>query len=78
MRPAPRLPAATILVLSFAPAPAAHAAGAYDGAQLTLLWAAPFAGLLLSIALIPLFAQKFWHRHYGKSRPRGPSPCSCR
>lgn len=28
-------------------------------------WSAlPFAGLLLSLALIPLFAPKFWHRNY--------------
>jgi len=26
----------------------------------------PFAGILLSIALFPLFAPKFWHHHYGK------------
>ncbi|HZW36721.1 MAG: sodium:proton antiporter [Deltaproteobacteria bacterium] len=26
----------------------------------------PFAGFLLSIALIPLFAPSFWSRHYGK------------
>jgi len=68
MCPALRLLAASTLVLLLAHAPTAHAAsgGAFDGAQLTLLWAAPFAGLLLSIALIPLFAQAFWHRHYGK------------
>ena len=36
------------------------------GADLPLLWAAPFAGLLLSIALVPLISAGFWHRHYGK------------
>jgi len=36
------------------------------GAGLSLLWGAPFAGLLLSIALAPLVAAGFWHRHYGK------------
>ena len=30
------------------------------------LWALPFAGLLLSIALVPLAAPAFWHRHQGK------------
>jgi Na+/H+ antiporter NhaD/arsenite permease-like protein len=39
---------------------------AFDGALLNLVWVVPFAGLLLSIALVPLFAQKFWHHHYGK------------
>lgn len=47
-------------------AAAAGAAGGFNGAQLTLVWALPFAGLLLSIALIPLVAQRFWHHHYGK------------
>lgn len=30
------------------------------------LWGLPFAGLLLSIALLPLAAPGFWHRHQGK------------
>ncbi len=31
------------------------------------LWSIiPFIGMLLSIALFPLFAPKFWHRHFGK------------
>ncbi|MDT7835167.1 sodium:proton antiporter [Aquabacterium sp. OR-4] len=29
-------------------------------------WALPFAGMLLSIALLPLLAPHFWHRHFGK------------
>ena len=37
-----------------------------DGSQLSALWAAPFAGLLLSIAFGPLLAPRFWHRHFGK------------
>ena len=39
---------------------------ALSGADLPLLWVLPFAGLLLSIALVPLFAAQFWHEHYGK------------
>jgi Na+/H+ antiporter NhaD/arsenite permease-like protein len=31
-----------------------------------VLWALPFAGLLLSIAVVPLVAPKFWHDHFGK------------
>jgi Na+/H+ antiporter NhaD/arsenite permease-like protein len=31
-----------------------------------LWWGLPFAGLLLSIAVIPLIASHFWHAHYGK------------
>jgi len=31
------------------------------------LWSGlPFAGILLSIALLPLLAPKFWHHHFGK------------
>lgn len=32
----------------------------------SVLWAAPFAGLLLSIAFWPLAAPVFWGRHFGK------------
>jgi Na+/H+ antiporter NhaD/arsenite permease-like protein len=37
-----------------------------DGVALSPLWAVPFTGLLLSIALLPLLAPAFWHHHYGK------------
>ncbi len=37
-----------------------------DGAHLSLWWAFPFLGLLASIGLGPLVAERFWHRHYGK------------
>ena len=37
-----------------------------DGSRLSPLWGVPFAGLLLSIALMPLMASSFWHHHYGK------------
>ena len=35
-------------------------------AELTLPWGIPFAGMLLSIALLPILAGHFWHAHYGK------------
>jgi Na+/H+ antiporter NhaD/arsenite permease-like protein len=38
----------------------------FSGTTLSLLWGLPFAGLLLSIAIVPLVAPKIWHRHYGK------------
>ncbi len=38
----------------------------FDGRQLTALWGVPFAGILLSIALMPLLTPHFWHHHYGK------------
>src|SRR5262249_54111524 len=37
-----------------------------NGAALSLAWGIPFAGLLLSIAVLPLAAHRFWHEHYGK------------
>jgi Na+/H+ antiporter NhaD/arsenite permease-like protein len=36
------------------------------GEHLGLVWALPFAGLLLTIAFAPLLAPKIWHHHYGK------------
>ncbi|MEW6255964.1 MAG: sodium:proton antiporter [Pseudomonadota bacterium] len=41
-------------------------AKAIAGSELSVLWALPFAGMLLSIALFPLLANRFWHHHYGK------------
>ncbi len=38
----------------------------FDGAQLGLVWIAPFVGMLLSIAIMPLAAPNFWHHHFGK------------
>jgi Na+/H+ antiporter NhaD/arsenite permease-like protein len=43
----------------------AHAA-AIDGSQLSAWWGIPFAGMLLSIAFVPLMAPQFWHHHFGK------------
>lgn len=57
--------AALALLLS-SPALAADGVPALDGARLSPLWAIPFAGMLLSIALLPLIANHFWHHHYGK------------
>ncbi len=37
-----------------------------DGSRLSAFWGVPFAGLLLSIALMPLLAPAFWHHHFGK------------
>lgn len=37
-----------------------------DGRSLAVWWALPFAGTLLSIAVLPLLAPAFWHHHFGK------------
>lgn len=41
-------------------------ASTFDGSRLALWWALPFAGILLSIALMPLMLPMIWHRHFGK------------
>ena len=45
-----------------------HSAAALtiDGRNLVALWGLPFAGMLLSIALLPLWLPQFWHWHFGK------------
>lgn len=44
----------------------AAAATEYLGAELPIWSVLPFLGILLSIALFPLFAPIWWHRHFGK------------
>ena len=59
----------SLLVLLLAPLSGFAAEGSshgIDGSELGLIWVIPFAGILLSIALFPLFAEKFWHHHFGK------------
>ena len=46
--------------------PALSHAAQLDGGQLSVVWGIPFAGLLLSIALMPLLFPNFWHHHFGK------------
>ena len=59
------LAALATLMATTAPAAAAEAHG-LDGASLGAIWAVPFVGILLSIALFPLAAPHFWHHHFGK------------
>jgi len=58
-----RLAAAAVLPMMF---PALAMAASLDGSRLAAPWGIPFAGLLLSIALMPLLAPSVWHHHYGK------------
>jgi Na+/H+ antiporter NhaD/arsenite permease-like protein len=55
-----------LLVLLPTSLAAAETGHGIDGAGLSLLWVLPFAGMLLSIALLPLLAPEIWHHHYGK------------
>jgi Na+/H+ antiporter NhaD/arsenite permease-like protein len=54
------------VALTWLASPGLALAGAVDGSQLSTLWGLPFAGMLLSIALLPLWAPRFWHHHFGK------------
>jgi len=63
MKKTVRLAAAAVLPMMF---PALAMAAEFDGSKLAALWGVPFAGILLSIALLPLLAPGFWHHHYGK------------
>ena len=56
-----------LLLLAAFPA----AASDFDGSSASLLWGLPFALILLSIALGPLFFSRIWHHHFGKLRRFG-------
>jgi Na+/H+ antiporter NhaD/arsenite permease-like protein len=44
-----------------------HAGGHLNLGEILPLWSClPFAGMLLSIAFLPLIAPQFWHHHFGK------------
>ena len=53
-------------LLAFGLVPGLAQAAEIDGSQLSVWWGVPFAGVLLSIALVPLLAPAFWHHHFGK------------
>ena len=68
MNPSPffgSLRTVVVFLLCLAAGPAFAAEG-LNGAVMSPLWAAPFCGVLLSIALGPLLFAHFWHAHYGK------------
>jgi Na+/H+ antiporter NhaD/arsenite permease-like protein len=46
--------------------PMAVQAAEIDGSQLSVGWGIPFAGMLLSIAILPLVTPRLWHHHFGK------------
>jgi Na+/H+ antiporter NhaD/arsenite permease-like protein len=57
---------ATMANFCLTPALAAGSAPHIDGSSIGVVWAVPFAGLLLSIAVLPLAAPQLWHHHFGK------------
>jgi Na+/H+ antiporter NhaD/arsenite permease-like protein len=62
----PRRPLALTLAAGLLLLPLAGHAETIDGRLLGAWWGIPFAGLLLSIALMPLLLPNFWHHHFGK------------
>jgi len=60
-----KLAAAVLAALVLMPG-TALAAGDIGGATMGPLWALPFAGMLLSIALGPILFHHLWELHYGK------------
>ena len=65
MKPRARIALALAFATTLA-LPAAAQAAVLDGSRFTAWWALPFAGMLLSIALMPLLVPHFWHQHFGK------------
>ncbi len=58
-----RLSALSVASLTAFPA---FASEGLDGASFSALWALPFLGILLSIALLPIFAHQVWEANQGK------------
>ncbi|HQQ69655.1 MAG TPA: sodium:proton antiporter [Alicycliphilus sp.] len=59
-------PIRTLVLAALCLVPALAAAADIDGGRLSVLWGVPFAGILLSIALLPMVAPLLWHHHFGK------------
>lgn len=59
---------ATAFMLLFCAMPAEASGGTalLDGSGLSFWWAIPFAGMLLSIAILPLLLPVLWAEHFGK------------
>ena len=62
-----RFALALLCTFTALPAAAVESGAGLNGAALSPLWVVPFAGILLSIALMPVTAPGFWHHHFGKT-----------
>jgi Na+/H+ antiporter NhaD/arsenite permease-like protein len=56
----------TIAIFSFSFTALASEGVHLYGSQLSLAWVFPFVGILLSIAIFPLLAPRFWEHHFGR------------
>ena len=76
--------AAMVVATTLVQTGAAQAAEGLDGAGFGFVWAIPFVGILLSIALGPLLFPHAWDHHHGKIAAAwglaggGPARCSSR
>jgi Na+/H+ antiporter NhaD/arsenite permease-like protein len=61
-----RLTVPILLAVALAAVPSSAFAAELPGETMSLLWALPFAGILLCIATGPLLYHHFWEHHYGK------------
>ena len=61
-----RMPRTKLSALALILSTSSAQAASLDGAAMSLAWALPFAGLLLTIATGPTLFRKIWHAHYGK------------
>lgn len=61
-----RMQKIAVALLALVAATPAFAAEGLDGKGLSLFWALPFVGLLLTIATGPMLFHRLWHDHYGK------------
>jgi len=61
-----RLLAKAVLLAGFAMMPEAAFAEGIDGTRMSVVWALPFVGILLSIATGPLLFPHLWEHHLGK------------
>lgn len=59
-------PFLVLLLSNFAFGAETRGSHGIDGSDLTILWVLPFAGILLSIAIFPLFWEHWWHKNFGK------------
>ncbi len=64
MHRTPQLIAFAVALFAATTSPAL--AAGVEGAKLSILWAVPFIGMLLSIAIFPLANAHFWEHHQGK------------
>ncbi len=67
--------AATVTAAMLVQTGAAQAAEGLNGAGFGFVWAVPFIGILLCIALGPLLFAHLWEHHRARFQRHGAWPC---